>query len=105
MAALMQLEELTINAIQLKKGAMIIRAINHPLRQQILSLIHQEGRITVTQLYIRLRLEQSVVSQHLAILRKSGFVETQREGKFIYYKVDQDRLAYVQNCCVSLLTF
>ena len=99
----MQLEELAINAIQLKKGAMIIRAINHPLRQQIMTLIHKEGRITVTQLYIRLRLEQSVVSQHLAILRKSGFVLTQREGKFIYYKVNDARLQHVQSCCASLL--
>jgi DNA-binding transcriptional ArsR family regulator len=39
-----------------------------------------------------LRLEQSVASQHLAILRKAGFVKTDRDGKFIYYSVNTERL-------------
>ncbi|HMW27776.1 MAG TPA: ArsR family transcriptional regulator, partial [Ferruginibacter sp.] len=37
-------------------------------------------------------LEQSVASQHLAILRKAGIVSTEREGKFIYYMVNYKRL-------------
>lgn len=103
MIQLMHDEELAIDSLKLKKGAMILRAINHNLRQQILHLIYKEGRITVTQLYIKLRLEQSVVSQHLAILRKAGFVSTTREGKFIYYTVNTDRLEFVQGQCTALL--
>jgi DNA-binding transcriptional ArsR family regulator len=48
--------------------------------------------MTVTEIYVKLRLEQSVASQHLAILRKAGFVKTERDGKFIYYSVNNDRL-------------
>jgi DNA-binding transcriptional ArsR family regulator len=48
--------------------------------------------MTVTEIYIQLRLEQSVASQHLAILRKAGFVNTDRDGKFIYYSVNHNRL-------------
>ncbi|NBP06804.1 MAG: transcriptional regulator, partial [Bacteroidetes bacterium] len=33
-----------------------------------------------------------VASQHLAILRKAGFVNTTREGKFIYYSINLDRM-------------
>ena len=55
---------LNINVIELKKAAMILRAINHKLRQQIVQIIHQAGSITVTQLYVKLRIEQSVASQH-----------------------------------------
>ena len=59
--------ELKIDVLQLKKAALILRAINHKLRQQILKLVHQNGRMTVTEIYVKLRLEQSVASQHLAI--------------------------------------
>ena len=57
-----------INFHNLKKAALVLRSLNHKLRQQILALIETEKRITVTEIYVRLRLEQSVASQHLAIL-------------------------------------
>ena len=84
--------ELKIEVLRIKKTALILRAINHKLRQQILKLIEEQGKITVTELYLTLRLEQSVASQHLAILRKAGFVNTSRDGKFINYSVNHDRL-------------
>ncbi len=84
--------ELKIDVLQLKKAALILRAVNHKLRQQILRLVHQNGKMTVTEIYVKLRLEQSVASQHLAILRKGGFVQTVRDGKFIFYSVNNDRL-------------
>src|SRR5688572_9866003 len=96
-------EDLKIDAIQLKKAALVFRAINHKLRQQILKFINQNGKITVTQIYVKLRLEQSVASQHLAILRKAGFVVTERDGKFIYYSVDHNRLADVHKIAAELL--
>jgi DNA-binding transcriptional ArsR family regulator len=96
-------DELKIDAIQLKKAALVFRAINHKLRQQIIKFINQNGKITVTQIYVKLRLEQSVASQHLAILRKAGFVTTERDGKFIYYAVDHNRLAEVHKIAQDLL--
>jgi len=95
--------ELTLDIIQLKKAALVLRAINHKLRQQIMKLIYQNGKMTVTEIYIKLRLEQSVASQHLAILRKAGFVNTTRDGKFIYYSVSNERLAEVHQFVKDLL--
>ena len=96
-------EDVKIDAIQLKKAALVFRAINHKLRQQIMKFISQQGKITVTQIYVKLRLEQSVASQHLAILRKAGFVTTERDGKFIYYSVNQPRINEVHKVAVELL--
>ncbi|MEO5675216.1 MAG: metalloregulator ArsR/SmtB family transcription factor [Chitinophagales bacterium] len=76
----------------LKRAARIIRSVNHRLRQQILKLLDESGRLPVTEIYVKLRLEQSVASQHLAILRDSGAVKTEREGKFIYYSLNDTRL-------------
>ena len=95
--------ELRIDVIQLKKAALILRAVNHKLRQQIMKLIHQSEKMTVTEIYVKLRLEQSVASQHLAILRKAGFVNTVRDGKFIYYSVNQQRLDQVHSIVQDLL--
>ena len=95
--------ELNIQVIDLKKAALIYRAINHKLRQQMIKLLHQNGKIKVTQIYVKLRLEQSVASQHLAILRRAGFVNTERDGKFIYYSVNYGRLKEVHEEADKLL--
>ena len=94
---------LNIDFLQVKKAALILRALNHKLRQQMLKLLEESGRLTVTEIYIRLRLEQSVASQHLAILRKAGFVNTLRDGKFIFYSVNYARLDQVHSIVHELL--
>ena len=86
-----------------KKAAMILRALNHKLRQQIVKLIDEQKKVTVTEIYVKLRLEQSVASQHLAILRRAGIVSTIREGKFIFYNVDYARLEQVNQFVENLV--
>ena len=44
----------------IKKASLILRSLNHKLRQQILRIIYEENKITVTEIYVKLRLEQSV---------------------------------------------
>ena len=84
-----------IDFVQSKKAAAILRAINHKLRQQMLKLLNDSKKMTVTEVYVKLRIEQSVASQHLAILRRANIVSTKREGKFIFYSVNYERLAEV----------
>ena len=91
-----------VDFVNLKKAAMILRALNHKLRQQIVKLIDENKRLTVTEIYIKLRLEQSVASQHLAILRRAGVVKTTRDGKFIFYSVNSNRIEGIMSCVQSL---
>jgi len=84
--------KIVIDYKQLRKAAMVLRAINHGLRQSIVKLLEKNKSMTVTEIYVKLRIEQSVASQHLAILRKAGVVRTDREGKFIHYSLDKSRL-------------
>ena len=97
-------EEVKIDFLQVKKSSLILRALNHKLRQQILKLLEEQTKLTVTEIYVQLRLEQSVASQHLAILRRAGVVNTEREGKFIYYGLHPQRIAEISRCVVELLT-
>lgn len=89
--------------LKIKKAALVLRAINHKLRQQIVQTINEHKRISVTDLYVKLRLEQSVASQHLAILRKADIVSTIREGKFIYYTINHDRIEEIINFASNLV--
>lgn len=94
---------LKVDLLSVKKAALILRAVNHKLRQQIIKLIDEHGKMTVTDLYVKLRLEQSVASQHLAILRKAGFVKTTRDGKFIHYTVNISRMQELNKFVEDLL--
>ncbi len=94
---------LKIDYYNVKKAALILRALNHKLRQQLLKLIEEEKKITVTEIYVRLRLEQSVASQHLAILRKAGIVTTEREGKFIFYLINHKRIEEISRIVNDLV--
>ncbi len=96
-------KELKVDYLAIKKAAIVLRAINHKLRQQILHLIEANERMTVTEIYIQLRLEQSVASQHLAIMRRAGIVKTSREGKFIWYSVNKERLQDISRFVDDLL--
>ena len=92
-----------IDYLRIKKAALVLRALNHKLRQQIIKTISDHKRITVTELYVKLRLEQSVASQHLAILRKADIVSTVREGKFIFYTINEDRILAINDFVKNLV--
>lgn len=77
--------EIRLDFSELRKVVLALRALDHEVRQQIVALLDEGERLSVTDIYVRLRLEQSVISQHLAILRTAEVVHTQRQGKFIQY--------------------
>lgn len=85
-------KDITLDYLVLRKAVLTLRAINHKLRKQIINLLEDNERLTVTEIYVKLRLEQSVASQHLAILRRAGVVKTTRDGKFIYYSLNKKRI-------------
>lgn len=94
---------LHINYYNVKKTSIVLRSLNHKLRQQIIKVIHESNKLTVTEIYVKLRLEQSVASQHLAILRRAGIVSTKREGKFIYYTINKQRVEAIDEFVRNLV--
>jgi DNA-binding transcriptional ArsR family regulator len=84
-----------LDAVGVKKGSLIVRALNHKLRQSIIKLLEENDKMSVTEIFVQLRIEQSVASQHLAILRTAGFVDTIRDGKNIYYSINSAKLEKV----------
>ncbi len=95
-------EEIKLDIYNLRKILLIIRSINHLLRQQIIRALYEAQELTVTEIYVKVRREQSVASQHLAILKTSGIVVAKRKGKFIYYSLNRARLMEIASLIKKL---
>ena len=95
-------KEVQLDYADLRKAVLVLRAVNHKLRQRIIDLLEDGETMTVTDIYIKLRLEQSVASQHLAILRRAGVVQTDRSGKFIHYSLNKDRIEQISRLVEEL---
>ena len=74
------MEESAIEAVILLKGLANERRL-------LIMCILAEGELSVNQLNERLALSQSALSQHLAVLREQGLVDTRRDGQTIYYRL------------------
>jgi len=65
--------------------AEFFKALGHPIRLVILEQIRFEEK-NVQDLQTILQVDQSSVSQHLAVLRNRSIVETRKEGTTVYYR-------------------
>ena len=68
------------------KAADLLRALANEQRLMVLCHLAQ-GPLSVGQLNERLPLSQSALSQHLAVLRESGIVQTEREAQTVRYSL------------------
>ena len=69
-----------------------MRALAHPLRLRIIRLLLEQQPVSVQTIYTNLKIEQSVASQHLRILREANLVFTERQGKYIDYLINENLL-------------
>ena len=62
------------------------KTISNPRRQAILDTI-RSNEMTVSELIKETGISQANLSQHLAILRSKGVVNTRRDGNNVYYSI------------------
>ncbi len=55
----------------------------------IIMCVLAEGESSVGQLNERVNLSQSALSQHLAVLRQQGLVQTRRKSQTIFYRLGE----------------
>lgn len=66
----------------------LLKIIGEPARVLILFALANESAC-VCHLETALQMRQASISQHLMSLRKAGIVCTQREGRHIFYRLDE----------------
>lgn len=69
----------------LKSVSELLRALAHPERIRLVGLLHQYEEMDVSQLHEATGISQSLVSQHLKLLKSQGVVIERREGKHVFY--------------------
>lgn len=83
--------------------AKYFRGLGDPSRLRILELLRGEEELSVGDLVERLGLPQPKVSNHLACLRWCGFIEARREGRTVYNRIADPRVAEMLDLAESLL--
>ena len=71
---------------QLSRMEAVFRALADETRLRILGLL-LSGEVCVCDIHESLKVPQPKASRHLAYLRRSGLVETRRDGLWIHYRL------------------
>ena len=75
------------------------KALCDSTRQEILEML-REREICVGDIVDAFNLSQPTISHHLNILKGAQVVKSRKEGKQVYYSLNQDN---IQECCGMLM--
>ena len=83
--------------------AEIFKALAHPTRLNILESL-RGGERCVCEIIEEVNIEQSNVSQHLAVLKKLEILSSRKDGLRVIYKVKHNEVFQVLNLLDSLIS-
>jgi ArsR family transcriptional regulator len=89
----------------MKHHAQIFKALSDPIRLRIVLLLQAEGELCVCDLMAVLKLPQSTVSRHLAYLKRSCWVDTRRQGVWMYYQLSRESCRMCRELLEILLRY
>ncbi|CAH6782498.1 putative regulatory protein, ArsR family [Vibrio chagasii] len=94
------------NAEAEKEMAALAKALAHPARIRILSILsalEKSGGCLNSDLVSELGLAQSTVSEHLRILKSSGFITAESIPPKMCYRIDRDNIQRFESVFNSIL--
>ncbi|MFH0974404.1 MAG: metalloregulator ArsR/SmtB family transcription factor [Spirochaetota bacterium] len=78
--------------IDFNKDSEILKAIGHPVRLKLITGLMAEYECNVNKMVEKLKLPQSTVSQHLAVLKNRGIIVPRKDGVNTCYEVVDKRV-------------
>jgi len=81
----------------LERTAAVLRVLGHPHRLRIVELLAGK-KLTVGELAAAVGIAPNACSQHLNIMKAHGILSSDRDGKSIYYHVDNPNALSVLDC-------
>lgn len=78
-------------------AAECLKTLAHPVRLRIVQLL-LHGRYTVGELAEDCEIPDNVASEHLRLLQRCGFLDSEREGRRVYYQVAEPHLNQLMAC-------
>ena len=64
-----------------------LQALADPTRREILNLLKQ-SRMSAGEISNHFSISGAAVSRHLSVLKEADLIRDEREGKYIYYKLN-----------------
>lgn len=79
----------------------LLKTLGHPIRLRILQEV-ADGEVCVCHLETQLDIRQALLSQHLMALREAGVLVTRRDGRFIFYRIADQRYLEIIDSTVQI---
>lgn len=92
------MSKVDLDIAKLENAASKLRAMAHPMRIAIVDMLNDVNKLSVTEIYERLQIEQAAASHHLNILKNKGILVSKRDGKKIYYALKSKTLNQIIDC-------
>ena len=93
--------DLGLSVEKMEKVSFILKTMAHPTRIAIVQLLAAQESLSVTDISEKLRVEQSLLSHHLAGMKLKGILSSTREGKNIYYSLKMREVIDVIQCLAA----
>ncbi|MCS7084632.1 MAG: metalloregulator ArsR/SmtB family transcription factor [Bacteroidia bacterium] len=90
-----------LDPVRIRKAVDILKSVAHPARLAVIELLSDNEEMSVGAIQSYLKIEQSLLSHHLMILRENGIVACRRDGKSIRYRLAERNLLRVLECISS----
>lgn len=84
----------------LNQAAECLRILAHPHRLRMVQMLLQ-GDFTVGELAESCGIPSAMASEHLRLMQRCGFLESQKEGRRVFYQVTEPHLADILSCIES----
>jgi DNA-binding transcriptional ArsR family regulator len=81
----------------LSKAAECLKTVAHPHRLRMIEMMLR-GRYTVGELAEACEIPSHMASEHLRLMQRCGLLDSEREGRRIYYRVVEPQLEGVMAC-------
>ena len=81
----------------LAEAAECLKTLAHPHRLRIVQMLLQ-GRYTVGELAKACELPSHMASEHLRLMQRCGFLNSDKEGRKTYYHIVEPHLANIMAC-------
>lgn len=88
----------------LQDKAKIFKALSDPNRLRILKMLSIKS-LCVCEMTAALKLAGSTVSQHLGVLKDSGFIVEEKEGKWVNYSLNSSNRNPIIMSLLNLLNY
>jgi ArsR family transcriptional regulator, zinc-responsive transcriptional repressor len=85
------------SASSFNEAAECLKALAHPVRLRIIQVL-LAGRFTVGELAEDCQIPDNAMSDHLRLMQRCGFLSSVRDGRCVYYQVDQPHLVSLMQC-------